>query len=362
MSSKRPRGNSGNISELSKQLNILAATLVVIIGIRFIATDLVAPLLIAGMFAVLMLPIFNLFRKRGFSRSISLVMMIGTIIVTASALVIILQFSFGLIQDSINTVVKQASESSNSTTTPTITQTISPEILLGYLDTISAGISNLFLYLILIPVLAIVLVSQIDSFSEQFKAQLVKSGPSLSKFQKFSSSMRAYIIGRFKVNLSTAIILTPILFLVGVDYAILWGFLTLILSFIPYIGIFIAGLGPFLIIMAKHGLPGAAVLLLVYLIVTTITENIIDPLVQGKENRLTTMSLIVGFIFWSWLFGILGSIIAAPLTVMLKTIFEDYPETKWIALLMVGDYSKTPKSSRDYKKIFGNMKKRIPKF
>lgn len=370
MASSRVKNGNGSNSALVRRLNILAATLFIIIGIRFIATDLIAPLLIAAMFAVLLLPIFNIFRKRGLSRNVSLGLMIVTIVLTAGALVYLLQFSFGLIQESINAVVKQANEVTENTSTPVeqfleqyavpIKQAVAPKMLLGYLDQISAGLSNLFLYLIIIPVLAVVLVSQVDSFSEHFKVQFEKSGPSFTKFRKFETSVRAYITGRFKVNLATALLLTPVLLFMGVDYPILWGFLTLILGFIPYIGIIIAGAGPFLIVTAEHGLPGAIILIIAYFIVIFITENIIDPHVQGKQNRLTTLSVIVGFLFWSWLFGVLGTIIAAPLTVMLKTFFEDYPETKWIAMLMVGDYSKAPKSTHDYKKIFGAIKKRLP--
>lgn len=359
---KNKAAKNGN--SLNQKLIMVAVVLFVIIAFKYIASDLIAPILLAGMFSVLLMPIFYLYKKRGFSRNISLILMVFTVLLGSVGLISVLQYSFGLIQDSINQAVSKVS---NATEDPIlmelnsqVSQVITPEMISAFLGRLMASFSSIFLYFIVIPVLAVLLVSQVDSLSEQFKDELSKSGPSLSRYRKFADSMKAYIIGRFKVNLATATMVTLALMILGVEYSLMWGVLALILCFIPYIGIFIAGAGPFLIMLASSGIYGGALIVIVYLVITTITENFIDPLVQGRQNRLTTTSLIIGFIFWSWLFGILGTIISAPLTVMLKSILEDYKETKWIAMLMVGDYSETPRSSRSIKKMVSSYKSKIP--
>lgn len=356
-------------NNFNQRLYLLAAILVIVIAVKYIASDLIAPILLAGMFSVLLTPIFNLYKKRGLSSGISLILMIFTVVLGTFGLIVALQYAFGLINESITAALKSVDASLTNGSlfgfvSPDLNQAVgsflTPEMATAVIGKIASSFSSLVLYFILIPVLAVLLVSQVDSFSDQFKDELNKTGPSLAKFKKFSESVRSYIIGRFKVNLATSLMITLALMILGVDYAIMWGLLTLILCFIPYIGIFIAGTGPFLIMLANGGASGAALLIVVYFIITTITENFIDPLIQGKQNRLTTASLVIGFLFWSWLFGILGTIISAPMTVMLKSVLEDYDETRWIALLMVGDYSKAPKDTKSVQKLLSSLRRKIP--
>lgn len=352
---------------INQKLVFIATVLVVIIATKYIASDLIAPILLAAMFSVLLTPIFHIFRKRGISASKSLVLMVMTVIIGAFALISVLQYSFGKIQESIQVAIANLGAFTESGAfgflseeASEVTGFITPELTAQLFLKVASTLSGLLFYFIIISVLAVLLVAQIDSFSSQFKKELNQKGPSIKRYRKFADSVNSYIIGRFKVNLVTALMVTPVLLLFGIDYAVMWGILTLVLSFIPYIGIFIAGAGPVLLILSTNGVPGAVLLIIIYVIITTITENFVDPLVQGKQNRLSTTSLIIGFIFWSWLFGVLGTIIAAPLTVMLKSILEDYKETKWIAMLMVGDYSKAPKDPKSVRDMLGSITRKIP--
>lgn len=352
---------------INKKMISIATVLVVIIATKYIASDLIAPILLAGMFTVLLMPIFYFYRRRGVKPTLSLILMVATVILGAAAVIIAVQYSFEKIQESISVAMDNLRALTESDTTGVISETakqatkfVTPEMAAQMIGRVLSSLSGLMFYFILIPVLAVLLVAQIDSLSTQFKDELTKSGPSIRRYRKFADSINSYIIGRFKVNLVTALMVTPALILFGVEYSVMWGLLTLVLSFIPYIGIFIAGAGPVLLVLATGGVPAAVLLIIVYVIITTITENFVDPLVQGKQNRLTTTSLIIGFIFWSWLFGIFGTILSAPLTVMLKSILEDYKETQWIAMLMVGDYSNAVKKQDSGDGILSRIKNQIP--
>lgn len=345
----------------------IAAVLIIIIATKYIASDLIAPILLAGMFSVLLMPIFQFYRKKGVTPNLSILFMIATIIIGAVAIVISVQYAFGKIGNNMSVALQNIKVMTNSDAfgifsihARQATQFITPETVTMILGRILSSISGLLFYFILVPVLAVMLVAQIDSFSQQFKDELSKNGPSIHRYRKFAESVNSFIIGRFKVNAITALMIVPILMIFGVENAVMWGVLTLILSFIPYLGIFIAGAGPVLLVLASSGTPAAALLIVFYVIATSITENFVDPLVQGKQNRLTTTSLIIGFIFWSWLFGIFGTIISAPLTVMLKSILEDYKETQWIAMLMVGDYSNATKKQDTGDGILSRVRSRIP--
>ncbi len=140
------------------------------------------------------------------------------------------------------------------------------------------------------------------------------------------------------MNFFTGLLFAAALILLGIPFPFVWGILTMILSFIPYIGLVIAAIPPTLLAFSQGGIISALIVVVVVVIINLIAENILEPYIQGKGNKLSTAAIVIALIFWTWLLGPVGAILAAPLTVLMKIILADYKETHWIALLMEGNY------------------------
>lgn len=355
------------LTSINKMLTTLAAGLISIIGLRYIGQDLIAPVLMAIFLAVLMYPAFKFFRSRGFSSLISMILMITTMIVVVGSLVVFLTWSFSLLRDSLSTYTTGLSQTIDNVVTDetlesTINQYLTPELAWSMISSFLGSFGNIFTYLIIIPMLAMMIVIQIDYFSHNPQLQISDSHDQLARYRKFASSITVYAYGRLKVNIITGLMFTAALLFLDIDFALVWGVLTIFLSFIPYIGIVIAGTPPTLLALSQGGWLLAAAVIIAIIIINLIAENVFEPMIQGKGNKLSTPSVIVALIFWSWMLGAFGAIMAVPLTVLLKTVLADYSETAWIAAIMEGNYSLPDENSKSlFKRASSSLGDLIPK-
>src|SRR3989344_6026505 len=93
------------INSINRVLSTLAFGLIAIIGIQYIAKDLIAPLLLAIFLTVILFPVFRWFRKRGFSSKVSLLLMIIIFFLGAGLIVVFLTWSFSLLAESLSTYI-----------------------------------------------------------------------------------------------------------------------------------------------------------------------------------------------------------------------------------------------------------------
>jgi predicted PurR-regulated permease PerM len=338
---------SKELGSLQKILTTLAAFLVVIIGTRYVAQDLIAPILLAFFFAILMFPIFKWFRKRGFSGGVSLFLMLISMVVIFGLIVLFFTWSLTLIQDSVSAYVEafkasvtETTEAMNmdSTTTQTMVSQINPDMVMSMLSGFLNGLSGFIYYFVLIPIISMLLILQVDAIPKKTWAQLQTDNPNLARISKFSASVMTYAFARLEVNIITGLLCSVAFILMDIEFPFVWGLLVMILSFIPYLGIILACIPPVLLSFATGGLPAALLTIGVVIAINLFAENVIEPFVMGSRTKISAATIVVALIFWSWMLGFVGALLAVPLTVLMKTILEEYAETRWVALLMEGNY------------------------
>lgn len=354
------------INSINRVLSTLAFGLISIIGLQYIAQDLIAPLLLAIFFTVILFPIFRWFRKKGFSSRVSLVLMIFTFFIGAGIIVVFLTWSFSLLAESLSgyvTAFKQsfAETASNinisEETTSQVTQSITPQNIEYLARAIISSLGNIAFYFIIIPILSILMVLQIDSIPKDVEKKLTLDNKNVERFKKFAESIMIYVSSRLKVNVVTGVLFSIALIILGVPFPFVWGFLAIIMSFIPYIGIVIASTPPVLLAYANGGLVPALLVIGAMALINVFAENVLSPVVLGRGAKISTAAVVISLIFWVWLLGPIGAILSVPLTVFLKIVLADFKETKFIALLMEGNYNvEKPKNGKSF------YRNRISKF
>ena len=362
---------SEQLDSIYKLVSTVAFSLIAIIGLQYIAQDLIAPILLAVFLSILLRPVYKLFRNKGFSKGVSLVLMLITFIVVIGGIVFFLTWSFGLLRESLSGYVNEFKQSleqfagqvgANTNAVKEATKSINPDAVLKLITGIMGSLGGVVVYLVIVPVLAILILLQADSMPKNLIDTLSKENSSIDKYKKFAESIIIYVVGRFKVNFVTGLLFAAALILLGIPFPFVWGILTMMLSFIPYIGLVIAAIPPTLLAFAQGGIISALIVVGVVLIINLIAENILEPYIQGKGNKLSTAAIVIALIFWTWLLGPVGAILAAPLTVLMKVILTDYKETHWIALLMEGNYEQAKKEEGlgGIKKLKSKLESLIP--
>ena len=144
-----------------------------------------------------------------------------------------------------------------------------------------------------------------------------------------------YLLMQLVVNALYAVPITIGLWLLGIPNAVLWGLLTLVLRFVPYIGPVIGMILPlFLALAISPGWSLVAWVAGLFIVTELISNNIIEPWLYGSHTGLSPLAIIISAIFWSWLWGPLGLMLSTPLTVCLVVLGRYVPQFSFLDVLL----------------------------
>ncbi len=146
-----------------------------------------------------------------------------------------------------------------------------------------------------------------------------------------------YLIVQVGVNVIYALPIGFGLWMLGLPNAVLFGLLTLVLRFIPYIGSAISGILPMIVAFAIS--PDWSLLLwtaALFGVVEMVTSNFIEPYLYGGRTGVSPLAIIVSAVFWTWIWGPMGLILATPLTVCLVVLGRHVPQFE-VFHIMFGD-------------------------
>ncbi len=174
--------------------------------------------------------------------------------------------------------------------------------------------------------------------------------------ETLQNSISSYITIKTVISLVTGILAFLICLIFGLPYALFWGFIAFLFNYIPSIGSILSTLLPMLMAFVQFDSVGrfvglAAVLLLNQLII----GNVIDPMVMGDRMRLNSITVIFGLVFWGYIWGIPGMLLSVPLDVIVKLVLEQ-SESLSIAARIMGSPEKEKKftlrtGKREKKKV-----------
>lgn len=162
-----------------------------------------------------------------------------------------------------------------------------------------------------------------------------KAEPVLAAADRITLAVQHYLGLKSLVSLITAIMAVVILWLFGIHFAILWGLLTFFLNFIPNIGSFIATFPPVAVALFQTGSPGKALVIAALLSIVQLgVGNFLEPKLMGRGLDLSPLVVLLALLFWGWLWGLVGMLLAVPLTAAVKIAMEQIDETRTLAVLM----------------------------
>jgi len=147
--------------------------------------------------------------------------------------------------------------------------------------------------------------------------------------------MRAYLGIKALASLAIGIVTALILLAFKVEFAVTWGFLTILLNFIPTLGPITAISLPTIIAIIQY--PGVLMPLAVAVSLIALHSGIssfLEPRFLGERLDLNFFVIFLSLFFWGWMWGAAGVLLAVPVTAILKIIMERIPATARIAMLL----------------------------
>jgi AI-2 transport protein TqsA len=321
----------------------LAATVVVLVGMR-LGSPILSPILFAVVLSLLFSPIYSWLRRHRVPTPLALVLMLAGLTVLFGGIFLLLGVSITRFSGDIGSYTGQLNgqlanfqqlAKSLGLSNVDIRDAVKPSALTGAIGAVLGGLAGFLSDIFLILLITLFLLAEGPAMMGRLRASAGADHPQLKSMMTFGHSVVRQLGLRAIVNLFTAAGVVILLWVLGVDYPLMWGILTFFLSFIPWIGLPIAVAPAVVLALAEYGLDRALLVIAGVVVINVAAENILSPMLMGRGLSLSPTVLFVGFIFWAWLLGGPGAFLAAPLTIFVALIFQTFPETRWIASLMV---------------------------
>ena len=157
------------------------------------------------------------------------------------------------------------------------------------------------------------------------------------------SRVARYLLMQLVVNVTYGILVAIGLYFIGVPNALLWGAFATVLRFIPYIGPWIGATLPIALSLAVS--PGWTMPLLtvsLFVLLELLSNNILEPWLYGSSTGVTPVALIFAALFWTWMWGPVGLVLATPMTVCLVVMGRHIPRLSFLGVLLSDEQALTP--------------------
>lgn len=181
--------------------------------------------------------------------------------------------------------------------------------------------------------------------SLQFPARLREVGKVAPQFsfamRSFGQGVRRYWVVATIFGLIVAVFDVIALWIIGVPLALVWGVLAFTTNYIPNVGLIIGLIPPTLMALLEGGWWDAFWVVVAYLTLNFVIQSIIQPKFTGESVGVTPFISFLSLLFWYWVLGPLGALLALPATLLLKALLVDAdPRARWINLLISSGFNK----------------------
>jgi predicted PurR-regulated permease PerM len=207
----------------------------------------------------------------------------------------------------------------------------------GLLQSLSGSFFSFLGNLMWVLLFMIFILAEREAFTRRFVKKLGNEGaaPVLETMARVNHSVQQYLGLKTIISLLTGTLVTVVLWLFGVDFALLWGTLVFLMNFIPTIGSIVATVPPIAITLFQYGSISKTLLVSILLIAIQVTVgNILEPKIMGRGLNLSPLVVLLSLIFWGWLWGIPGMLLSVPLTAAIRIGMEQLDSTRTVAALI----------------------------
>lgn len=340
---------------------ILFASIFIGLWVLHFMTPIILPLLFSILIASIFTPLMFWFVKKGCGNASALMLTTTSMIMLLSGLIATVGYSFSRLIGSIPEYTKhiemqiaQLSEYLSPTQMEmldTYFSAIDMNQVVNFAAGIGASITEGIIIGCLIVVLAIFVLHEILTLPSRYKGEGCPIPQAASRFSILFAQLIDYMVVRTKINLFTGFGTMIGLYIIGIDFAYLWGICAFILAYIPYVGFTISLIPAIILGFMQFGIAGVILVIIILNVVNLLTDVLLFPYIASEDLNLSPFIVFTSVFFWGFILGPFSSLIAVPITMGIKIFLEQYDETKWIAVSMSGN-------SKKEKQRIGEIEKR----
>ena len=321
------------------------ASVVILIGGLKLAAPVVVPFLLAAVLATILVPPLQWLTSHRLPLPVAMVVLSLGLVLIWIPLAAIVGASFDDFyaalpeyQEKIQAMVAAAAawlgEHGIEAGRTAVEDVVKPAAALSFVRQIGGGLGSALANFFLILLTIIFILFEASGFPDKLRDALGERADVLRPFREFSDRLQEYLRIKTLVSLMTGATIATWLWIVGLDFAMLWGVLAFLLNYVPNIGSIIAAVPAVLLALVALDWTGVLLVIAGFVVVNVVFGNIVEPRMMGKGLGLSTLVVFLSLVFWGWVLGPVGMLLSGPLTMSVKIALETDSRTRWFAVLL----------------------------
>ena len=201
---------------------------------------------------------------------------------------------------------------------------LQPERLFGLVGSTLSGVASLVSSVFLVVLILLFTLSEATVFPRKLRAIMGPGRGAGPRLAKTIREVQEYLGIKTLVSLATGIILGLWAWFLGLDFPVLLGVIAFVFNYVPTIGSVLASGPAVLLALLQFSVPTAIVTGVGYAVVNLVFGNLIEPNLLGRRLGLSTLVVILSLVFWGWVWGPVGMLLAVPLTMVVKNLAREH--------------------------------------
>jgi predicted PurR-regulated permease PerM len=334
-----------------------ASAFIVLAGV-YVTAWLVGPVFLALIIVIAISPVQSWLRRHGWpgwlTTLVLVVLVVGLLLLSALVIVVSIARLAALLPqyaDRSNDLLRSlaASLQQFGVEPGQLQQAVSsidPAKLVALIGVFLAGLSGVVSSLVFLLCLLLFLSVEAGGMDQRLAA-VAGDRPNLEQaLRSFAQGTRTYLVVTAVFGLIVGVLDAGALAIIGVPLPVLWGVLSFITNFIPNVGFIIGLVPPALLALLSGGVPEMLLVIGVYCVLNLVIQSLIQPHFVGDSVGLGMTTTFLALIFWAWLIGPLGALLAIPLTLLVKALLVDVDPTARWAIALAGSLDRQPSAPR----------------
>lgn len=320
-----------------------AAAVVVLAGLRAVAW-LAGPVFLALVVVITLDPVRTWLRGKGLPRWLTVAVLVATVYTALLAVFVVVVVSLAqlsavlpryatridaLLRDGL-TVLGVGPQQVRDLLT-----SVDAGKLAGLAASLLAGIGSLVTNLAFLLALLLFLGTE-SAWAGQRLGRIARDRPWISAaLRRFATGTRTYLLVTTVFGGLVAALDTAALAVLGIPGSVLWGLLAFVTNYVPNVGFVIGVAPPAVLALLDGGWRPMVVVLVVYSLLNFVVQSLIQPRFVAGSVGLSTLVTVLALVFWTWLLGPLGAVLAVPATLLAKALLVDVdPRAGWADALL----------------------------
>jgi predicted PurR-regulated permease PerM len=319
---------------------VLAGIVILLAGVSA-AQGLAATVLFGALAAVICRRLQLALRRRGLGGGLALtvtvvafVLVIGSLAAAFAASIIAMVVELSGESDALADQLRALAESFGAATG--LPPTSVPAVDVGALLAAARSLLGMVAPAVTGLLMAVLIVTYLLYDADRLRVRMLRATSEgvLARYDTLAVELWTYIKVRAILGAAAAAADTVLLLVIGVPYAVLWGVVSFVFSFVPNIGFVLALVPPTVLAFLDGGLGPALAVVGGYVAINLAFDYVLQPRVMSVELDISPVVVVVCILFWTFVIGPAGALLAVPLTIVVRTLLAPFPGARWFLALL----------------------------